>query len=366
MHVPQRRVGHDVVRLAIRVVVDHHRHQVEPVLVHQAPSHRLAVRRPHRHRDPRRAAARQQPVQRRGQPAGRGDGLEGAAASRPEAQRAAVGDDEGAAHAGRPTAVTLPAAVTSPGRALERGTQHVDRLRPQLVQGPVAVDALAQVDLRQAVGAEGLGDVDQQAELDAVATGEAELLEDPAVRRGLPGQRLAHPGQVGEEQFEHGSCHELGDPAASCRVTVQRSGVEALDEGDVVGGQQRAEQPGDEGRRRVGHIGVEEHDDVAGRGRQCGGHGLPLPARATRARDHAGTGIVGLLGGVVERPVVEHDDLVDEPVPAVARPGRAGRPPARQSRPWIPRRGRGCTPRPCAPCGPWPRAPRPSGNPRGG
>ena len=38
------------------------------------------------------------------------------------------------------------------GDALEGGPQHVDGLRPQLVQRPVAVDALAQVDLGQAVG----------------------------------------------------------------------------------------------------------------------------------------------------------------------------------------------------------------------
>ena len=37
------------------------------------------------------------------------------------------------------------------GDALERGPQDVDGLGPQLVQGPVAVDALAQVDLGQAV-----------------------------------------------------------------------------------------------------------------------------------------------------------------------------------------------------------------------
>src|ERR1700729_2302455 len=37
------------------------------------------------------------------------------------------------------------------GDALERGPQHVDRLGAQLVQGPVAVDALTEVDLGQAV-----------------------------------------------------------------------------------------------------------------------------------------------------------------------------------------------------------------------
>src|ERR1700722_3167574 len=40
------------------------------------------------------------------------------------------------------------------GDAFEGGPQHVDGLRPQLVQGPVGGGALAQVDLSQAVGSE--------------------------------------------------------------------------------------------------------------------------------------------------------------------------------------------------------------------
>src|SRR6202044_2952545 len=55
------------------------------------------------------------------------------------------------------------------GHALERRSQHVDRLWAQLVQRAVAVDALAKVDLGQAVGPELLGHVDQQADLDPVA-----------------------------------------------------------------------------------------------------------------------------------------------------------------------------------------------------
>ena len=63
VHVPERGVGHDVVGLAVGVVVDDHGDQVQAVLVHEALGHRLAVRRPHRHRGPRRAAARQQRAQ---------------------------------------------------------------------------------------------------------------------------------------------------------------------------------------------------------------------------------------------------------------------------------------------------------------
>src|ERR1700684_1176601 len=59
------------------------------------------------------------------------------------------------------------------GHTLEGRPQHVDRLGAQLVQRPVAVDALAQVDLGQTIGSELLGHVDQQAELDALAAGRA-------------------------------------------------------------------------------------------------------------------------------------------------------------------------------------------------
>ena len=172
-----------------------------------------------------------------------------------------------------------------------------------------------QVDLGQAVGPELLGDVDQQAELDAVAAGEAELLEDPAERRRLAGQGLAHPGQFGKEELEHGTRHQFGDPPAPGGVAVQRPGVEALDEGDMFGGEQRAQQPGDEGGGRVGHVGVQVDDDVAAGGGERRRHGLALAAGPARPGHHHGPGVAGLLGGVVQRAVVEHDDLVDQPVP---------------------------------------------------
>ena len=206
--------------------------------------------------------------------------------------------------------------------ALESRPQHVDRLGPQLVQRPVAVDALAQVDLGQPVGSEMLGHVDQQAELHPVAAGEAELLEDPAVRRRLARQGLAHPGELREEQLEHGPGHELGDPSAPGGVAVQRPGVEALHECHVVGGEQRSEQAGHEGRRRVGHVRIEEGHDVTGGGGQGGGHGLALAAGPAGAGHDGCPGVAGLLGGVVARAVVEHDDLVDQPVAPV--PGQKG------------------------------------------
>ena len=99
--VPQRRVGHDVVGLAVRVVVDLDGDEVEPVEVHEPPGHGLAVRRPHRHRGPRGAGPRQQAVDRGGQSAAGRDRNELAVAPGAERQRPPVGDDDSAAHARR-------------------------------------------------------------------------------------------------------------------------------------------------------------------------------------------------------------------------------------------------------------------------
>ena len=253
-------------------------------------------------------------MQRGGEPPSGRRGHEGTVALLPEGERAPVGDDDDPAHA----ALTSGAGRDAAGDPLERGPQHVDRLGAQLVQGPVAVDAFAQVDLGQALGPQALGHVDEQPQLDAVAPGEAELLEDPAVGRRLAGQRLAHPGELGEEQLEHGAGHQLGDPAAAGGLAVQGAGVEALDQGHVVGGQQRPEQPGDECRGRVGHVGVEEDDEVARR-RRRGPRPWPgpCPRRPAGPRHHPCPGVGGVGGRVVARPVVEHDHLVDQAVAPV-------------------------------------------------
>ena len=138
--------------------------------------------------------------------------------------------------------------------------------------------------------------------------------------RCLTGQRLAHPRQRGEQELEDRARHELGHPPAAGRLSVERACVEALHQSDVTGRQQWPEQPGDEGRCRVGHVGVEEDHHVAGRCSQRGGHGAALaprtarPVGAARALHHEGARVAGLGRRVVERPVVEHDHLVDEPV----------------------------------------------------
>ena len=246
MAVPQRRVGDDVVGLPVGVVVDARpgRGRARPRCMRPLGD-RLAVRRPHRHRGPRRAAARRaagaarRPARRR-----RAPGTSAPSAPGAEGERAAVGDDDGPAHA----ALTAAAAASDGAARSSAARSTSTAWGRSSCSGRLRWMRSPEVDLGQAVRPEALRHVDQQSELDAVAAGEAELLEDPAVRRRLAGQRLAHPGELGEEQLEHGPGHELGDPAAAGGLAVQRAGVEALDQRDVVGGEQRPEQPGDEGR----------------------------------------------------------------------------------------------------------------------
>ena len=66
-------------------------------------------------------------------------------------------------------------------------------------------------------------------------------MADAVVARagGLAGERLAHARELGEKQLEHRSSHQLCDAPAAGRLPVQRAGVEALHECDVVVRQER-------------------------------------------------------------------------------------------------------------------------------
>ena len=224
-------------------------------------------------------------MQGRGQPPAGRHRTSSPPGSARKVERPTVGDDDGLAHGGRTggghvDGGTRSSAARSTSTAWGRSSC---RGRLRWMRSPRSTCASAS-DAK--IG----GHVDQEAQLHPVAAGEAELLEDPAVGRRLAGQRLAHPGQLGEEQLEHRPGHQLGDPAAARGLTVEGTGVEALDQRDVLGGEQRAQESGDEGRGRVGHVHVEEHDDVARRRGQCGAHGLSLAATAPRAGHHPGPG----------------------------------------------------------------------------
>ena len=74
------------------------------------------------------------------------------------------------------------------------------------------MDAHAEVDLGHLLDAELLGDVDEQGQLHAVAGGEAGLVEHGPGCGGLARQGLAHRRELGEQEVDDGSGHELGHP----------------------------------------------------------------------------------------------------------------------------------------------------------
>ena len=110
MAVPQRRIGHDVIRRPVGVVIDDHREQREVLVCHAALGNGGAVGRAHRHRDPGRSRAGQQRADRRDQASSAGDRPElalgaGAVTSgvcgvtrvvvvEAEGERAPIGDDQ--------------------------------------------------------------------------------------------------------------------------------------------------------------------------------------------------------------------------------------------------------------------------------
>ena len=189
----------------------------------------------------------------------------------------------------------------------ERGAQHVDGLGAQLVQRPVAVDALAQVDLGHAVRAQGPAPRRRAARARRRSRGRSRPSRRPSGGGGLAGQWLADVRELGEEQLEHGACHELGDAAAPGRLAVERTRVEALDQHRALADEQRPEQPAHEGaawcwrRRRRGT-----------RSRRPPPHRARPPwrrpcRRCRLAPPRRWPPLPGLCGRVVDRPVVDHD-----------------------------------------------------------
>jgi hypothetical protein len=313
MAVPQGRVGHDVVGRPVGVVVDDDGEQGEAVVHHAALGDGGAVGRPHRHRDPGRPGAGQQRPDGGDQPAAAGDGCSAPSASKRN-------------ESGPRLETTMHAVARrhrlSGGRVRGRHARTSVAWGRSSWRGRLRWIRTPRSTWARAPGPELLGHVDEQAELDAVAVGEPDLLEDPAMRRRLAGQRLAYLGELGEEQLEHRSGHQLGDAAPAGGIAVQRAGVEALHQRDVVEEQERSEHAGDEGGRRVGHIRIEEDDQVAVGRRQRGRHGLPLAAVRFDAPHHPGPGVGGLLGRVVGGAVVEHETSSTRPFPpAEARNG---------------------------------------------
>ena len=95
------------------------------------------------------------------------------------------------------------------GGAVDRGGHPAERLAVL-----VAVFAHADVDLGEGVEADDVQGVDEQAQLDAVADGERQPLQQGAAGRVLAAERLDEAGQLRPVQVEQRAGHQLGDPAA--------------------------------------------------------------------------------------------------------------------------------------------------------
>lgn len=200
----------------------------------------------------------------------------------------------------------------------ERDLEHREGLRAELLEAPVAVATGAEVDLRDRLGAGMLGCVEEQAQVDAVALDERELLEQAATACVLAAQRLDDAGEMREEQGDHRSGGQLGDAAATVSPGLERPVVEALDERDVGLGQQRPDETDDEPLGEVGDVGVAPDDEIAGGGVERFPQRVALAFARTGVGQHidraddTSPGRGRRRAGAVGRAVVDHHDLVDE------------------------------------------------------
>ena len=214
--------------------------------------------------------------------------------------------------------------------ACQGGVKDGRCLRAELVEGAVAVDSHAKVDLGDRGDADALDDIDEETDVDAVALDERDLLEELAATRILAGERLGEHRQLREEEGDQRTGDQLGDPPALAAHPVERPLVEPLAELDVVLQQQRSEQPCDEARPEVAHVGVAPHDDVAVGDEQRLPHGVALARARTQlggdvgCRHHSRSSRGSTCRRAVSGPVVDDDDLVNQGLLAheVATDGR--------------------------------------------
>ncbi len=188
--------------------------------------------------------------------------------------------------------------------------------------GLVPVRPGAQVHLGQRVQAVPGHGVHQGGQLHAVADRDAQRLHQAAAGRPFPGQRLDHAGQLRPPQADQRPGDQLGDPAALGRGGAvglgANPGVEALDQADLLVGEQRPEQPGDEVRPPAGQVGVDEDQQVARGHQQRLPQRLALAGIAAEFRSHLAGRVDGRAGlgrhpgRRVGRVGVHHDQLVDQ------------------------------------------------------
>ena len=217
---------------------------------------------------------------------------------------------------------------------------------PSSASGPVAVHPSAQIALDQTADPETFGHVDQQAQVDAVAADERDRLQDVAPGRAFSGERLGQPASSGKKSEISGRAISSVTRPPSPGPAVEGALVVTLDKGHVISREERSEQAAARSRRRSRWMSASQK---ATRSPEVTWtrppHGLALAVlgavlgQDVGGADHGGAGRLRHRGGVVGRPVVHDDQLVDHGVaqsissrwmvstvaPTVAPSFRAGR-----------------------------------------
>ena len=172
----------------------------------------------------------------------------------------------------------------------------------EVLQRLAVVDERADVDLGQARAT--AISVDEQADVGAVIGLEIKLGQQRAARRDDQAQRLAEMRQLGEEDLQPRLGREFGNaPTAAAETGFDKVGAV---------GQQGLAEVADEARSQPAEVAVEEDHDLM--------RGLPHAVLRRHAfaelaaGDHPRTRGAGPHDGVVERAVVDDDDLRAQPV----------------------------------------------------
>ena len=169
--------------------------------------------------------------------------------------------------------------------ACGHSAQH-DRGHPAEVgQRLVPVLPRSEVHLGHGPQADLVEDVNQHADLHAVAGEERDAAEHLAPTGELAGQGLHEPGELRVEEVDQRLGHQLGDPAAAVRdlflPLLERPPEGGLDELQLGIREQRAERAIDEVLLEVVGVGVGEHHDVPARDRQGAPHRVALALSGT-------------------------------------------------------------------------------------
>ncbi len=187
----------------------------------------------------------------------------------------------------------------------------------------MAIAVLVEIDLGDPVQPRLAPGVDEHRDLDAVAGRERERLEQLPPRGHLPGKRLSHACELGVEQLERGTRHQVVDAPSPLGlrsdVARDRAAVEGLDERHPGLADERPEQAACEVRGEPLCVGIEEADELAAEHRQRSPHGIalakhrPVGGHQLCLLPHDGPGVLGHGRCAVGRGGIDDSYLIDRP-----------------------------------------------------